>query len=62
MYKRLSDFLENNKILYEYQFGFRKNYSTSQAVMEVVDSIYQSWDNHEITMGIFLDLQKAFDR
>ena len=31
--------------------------------MEVVDSrpIYQSWDNHEITMGIFLDLQKAFD-
>ena len=41
MYKRLSDFLENNKILYEYQFGFRKNYSTSQAVMEVVDSIYQ---------------------
>jgi len=42
MYKRLSDFLENNKILYEYQFGFRKNYSTSQAVMEVVDSIYQN--------------------
>jgi len=61
MYKRMSDFLENNKILYEYQFGFRKNYSTSQAVMEVVDSIYRSWDNHEITMGIFLDLQKAFD-
>ena len=29
--------------------------------MEVVDSIYQSWDNHDITMGIFLDLQKAFD-
>jgi len=41
MYKQLSDFLENNKILYEYQFGFRKNYSTSQHVMEVVDSIYQ---------------------
>ena len=61
MYKRLSDFLENNKIMYEYQFGFRKNYSTSQAVMEVVDSIYQSWDNHEITKGIFLDPQKAFD-
>ena len=61
MYKRLSDFLENNKILYEYQFGFRKNYSTSQAVMEVADSIFQSWDNHEITMAIFLDLQKAFD-
>ena len=61
MYKRLSDFLENNNILYEYQFGFRKNHSTSHAVMEVMDSIYQNWDNHDVTMGIFLDLQKAFD-
>jgi len=34
MYKQLSDFLENTKFLYEYQFGFRKNYSSSQAVME----------------------------
>jgi len=47
--------------LYEYQFGFGKNYSTSQAVMEVVDSIHQSRDSHEIMMGIFLDIQKAFD-
>jgi len=61
MCKRLSDFLENNNILYEYQFGFRKNYSTSHAVMEVMDNIYQNWDNHELTIGIFLDLQKAFD-
>jgi len=53
-------FLEMNDILYEYQFGFRKNYSTSQAVMEVLDNIYQSCDNCE-TMGIYLDLQKAFD-
>jgi len=40
-----------------------KNHRTSDAVMEVMvmDSIYQCWDNHEATMGIFLDLQKAFD-
>ena len=61
MYRRLLNFLEKNKSLYEYQFGFRKNYSTSQAVMEVLDNIYQYCDNHEITMGIYLDLQKAFD-
>ena len=61
MYKRLSSFLEANKFFYEYQFGFRKNHSTSQAVMEVLDNIYQHWDSHEITMGIYLDLQKAFD-
>ena len=61
MYKRLSDFLETNKILYKYQFGFRKNHSTAQAVMEVLDKIYQACDNREVTMGIYLDLQKAFD-
>jgi len=38
-----------------------KNHTTSHAVMEVMDSIYLCWDNHEATMGIFLDLQKAFD-
>ena len=54
MYRRLSNFLEKNNILYGYQFGFRKNYSTSQAVMEVLDNIYQHCDNHEITVGIYL--------
>ena len=53
MYKHLLMFLEMNDILYEYQFGFRKNYSTSQAVMEVLDNIYQSCDNSETTIGIF---------
>jgi len=50
-------FLEMNNILYEYQFGFRKNYSTSQAVTEVLDNIYQSCDNCKTTMGIYLDLE-----
>jgi len=61
MCKRLSEFIENNNILYEYQFGFRKNYSTSHAVMQVMDNIYQNWGNHELTIGIYLDLQKAYD-
>ena len=46
---------------YEYQFGFRKNHSTSQAVVEVLDNIYQHCDSQEDTMGIYMDLQKSFD-
>ena len=61
MYRRLANFLDKHRILYEFQFGFRKNHSTSQAVMEVLDNIYQHTDNNEITMGIYCDLQKAFD-
>ena len=29
--------------------------------MEVIDSIYSHLDKHEFTIGIYLDLQKAFD-
>ena len=29
--------------------------------MEVIDSIYSHLDKHKFTIGIYLDLQKAFD-
>jgi len=38
MYKRLYTFISDN-ILYEYQFGFRKNYSTTLGVIDVIDNI-----------------------
>ena len=53
-------FLIAKNILYEKQFGFRKNHSTSHAinysVKYVADNIEQK--KH---VGIFLDLSKAFD-
>jgi len=61
MYNRLYNYLNKKKFFYNYQFGFRKNYSTKLALMEVIDSIYSHLDKHEFTIGIYLDLQKAFD-
>jgi len=61
MYKRLYDFLIMNYILYEYQFGFRKNHSTILALIDVIDDIYYSLDHNETVVGIYLDLQKAVD-
>ena len=61
MYRRLYNFLTENNILYEYQFGFRKNHSTTLALIDVIDDIYSSLDNSETVVGIYLDLQKAFD-
>ena len=58
---RLSNYLQQNKILYEFQFGFRKHYSTILALMEVIDNIYYHLDEHEYVIGIFFDLRKAFD-
>jgi len=61
MYKRLYLYLQGNNILYRYQFGFRKNHSTALALIDVVDSIYQYLDHNETVIGLYMDLQKAFD-
>jgi hypothetical protein len=54
-------FLTKKKVIYDHQFGFRKCYSTEQAILEIIDNIKTSIDNNEITCGLFLDFSKAFD-
>ena len=58
--KRLVKFLEVNKILFEYQYGFRKLYSTTLALTEFTDSIIKFLDEGQYCMSIFVDLIKAF--
>ena len=60
-HSRLSKYLEDFNLLYEYQFGFRKNHSTELALIEIVDQIRFSLDNNNMACGIFVDLSKAFD-
>ena len=61
MYNRLIKFLLKYKVINKYQFGFRKGHSTTLALIKVMDEIYENLDNNNHVMGIFLDLQKAFD-
>ena len=53
MFNRLISFLERNSILYNYQFGFRKNHSTSLALIDVVDNIYRNLDASLTVVGIY---------
>ena len=43
------------------QVGFRKNYSTFLALMDLVDNISTNIDEGNYSIGFFLDLSKAFD-
>ena len=62
IYNQLYLFLEKkNDIIYKYQFGFRKGYSTEQAILEITDNLNSAIDNKQITCGLFLDFSKAFD-
>ena len=59
--KQLVSFIERNKILYNYQFGFRKLYSTTMALIEFSDNIHRLLDEGNYVIGIFIDFTKAFD-
>ena len=61
MYKRLYTFLNSNNIIYNLQFGFRQQYSTSHALVNITENIRKALDGGNIACGIFVVLQKAFD-
>ena len=53
--------IEKHNILSKHQFGFRKNRSTEDAILELTDKISKALDERKYTLGVFLDLSKAFD-
>ena len=61
MYNRMIEFAEQYNILHRCQFGFRKNYSTSHVLIHLINRISSAIDPRETTVGVFLDLSKAFD-
>ena len=61
MYNRLFKYFSENRILYEKQFGFQTSHSTEHAILLLVNQLYQSFDESNFTLGIFIDPSKAFD-
>ncbi len=61
MYNRLMDYLKNNNILSEYQFGFREKYGTHLALILLENKIATAIDEGKYSICLCLDLSKAFD-
>ena len=61
MYKRLYTFLNSNNIIYNVQFGFRQQYSTFHALINITENIRKALDDGNIGCGVFVGLQEAFD-
>ena len=61
MYKRLFKYLCEEKLLYSKHFWFQKGHSTDHAIVHLVDQIYESFENDYYTLGVSIDLFKAFD-
>ena len=58
---RLMNYLDKSKLLANNQYGFRKNHSTSLALLYLYDKITSAVDKRKYTAGLFLDSSKAFD-
>ena len=61
MYKRLFNHFSEHNLLSQKQFGFHQGHSTEHAIMQLIDQISDTFENNCFTLGIFIDLSKAFD-
>ena len=55
MYKRVYNFLSQNNIIYDLQFGFRQKFSTSHALINLTENI-----RHALDEGYICGLTKSF--
>ena len=61
VYNHLINFLNKFNILSSNQYGFRKNHSTAYALIQLYDKLSDAFDQGKVTLGLFIDLSKAFD-
>ncbi|KAL1137588.1 hypothetical protein AAG570_009287 [Ranatra chinensis] len=60
--KRLNKFIHDNSPLRPERCGFHNQHSTSHQLLRVVESITRGFNEHRSTGGLFIDIEKAFDR
>ena len=58
---RLEAFVEENNILDEEQEGFRQLRSTTNALLNLTQSISAGFNEDKFTLAVFIDFEKAYD-
>ena len=61
MYNRLYSYLNDNNLFFQKRFGFREGHSTNHALIELINSINDSFNQNKYTLGVFIDLSEAFN-
>ena len=61
LYTRIYSHFTKYKLVYDKQYGFRCNYSTTHALVSLTERIKSLLDSTNFVCGTFIDLEKAFD-
>ena len=61
IYDQLSCYLNDSKLLFNNQYGFRSMHSTEYAALELIDRIVTQMEKDELPINIYHDLSKSFD-
>ena len=59
--QQIDEYVHKNALLSKTQFGFRKKFSTTDALVYLTEKIRCNKNEKKITAAAFLDLSKAFD-
>ena len=61
--KQMFGYLSKYEVLFNHQYGFRPKHSTTYPLIQFANKIFQALNSKtpEYTIGIFLDIKKAFD-
>lgn len=62
VFDQLTEYLRDNDLLDPCQFAYRRNSSTQICIMRMLDDIRLAADRRKVTISIFFDFSKAFDR
>lgn len=61
LFNRLLEYINRNQILSQDQYGFKKDCSTTDAILALVNVITDAFENRDCVKSTFVDLSRAFD-
>ena len=60
-YCRVYNFLVETEQLYQSQYGLRTGHSCQNVFSELIGTVLKNQEENKLTIGVFIDLSKAFD-
>ena len=61
IHTQLTDHIEENNLISNNQFGFRKQRATTHAITQFLNQVYTNINKSALTAAIYIDFRKAFD-